>query len=287
VNPRWIIAAVAAAILLFLGLGLALPDQPRAPPTFTVAGLAVEGEVLVVRYKTNFAQGTTGTWDPDAIGRNVARLVRLEAGKWTWTVYIPELRDTTPPPPPPPIKLIEAFTVSPETIKKGQSAKLAWSCPKARNVTINGVAVPVTGNQSVSPQATATYTLIAQAEGLQTETAQRILVVSDLPPPDTKWQVMIVTETSQLDNLPKGQQALISGLVFRDALKAKGHKWLPSPDQDALKVAPERWKPWIEAAEGKPRPTLLLAPVTGGDIRAFPLPADEAAMWKMLGEQAK
>ncbi len=281
-KSRWLVAIVAALVLLFLGLGLALPGQPRAAPTFTVAGLSVENGELVVRYKTTFPEGMSGAWDPDAAKTNVARLVTVEGGRWTWTVYTPILQGAEPQPD----KLIESFKVEPATIRKGESAKLAWSCPKAKSVTINAVAVPVTGSQTVSPPATATYTLVAQAEGLPTETAQRVLTVTDKPPP-TKWQVMIVTETANLDNLARRQQAMISGLVFRQALEAKGHKWLPSADQDAAKDAPEAYKPWFEAAKNKPRPTLLLAPVQGGDIKGYPLPADEAAFWDFVEKGVK
>ncbi len=281
-NPRWLVVAVAALVLLFLGLGLAVPGQPRAAPTFKARIVSVENGKALVEFTAVPAPGDQAAFDPDSVVTQKLRLASIEGGKWVWRPLTPILEGAEPQPD----KLIESFKVEPATIRKGESATLSWRCPKAKSVTINAVAVPVTGSQSVSPLATATYTLVAQAEGRPTKTAQRILTVSDTPPP-TKWQVMIVTETANLDNLPRAQQAMISGLVFRQALEAKGHKWLRTADKDAASTAPEALKPWFEAASGKPLPCLLLAPVIGGDIKGYPLPVDDAAFWDFLEKGVK
>lgn len=107
-KPRWLIAAVAAAALVFLVAGWATSAEPPKPaPTFTVAGLAVEDGLLVVKFRATYPPGMSGAWDPEAVKAAVARLVTVLDGKWTWSVYTPELRGggpiPPPPPPPPPI----------------------------------------------------------------------------------------------------------------------------------------------------------------------------------------
>lgn len=244
-KPTWIIAGLIAALLLFLSIGLAVPGQPKAAPTFTIAGLSLDGDVLIVRFKPSFPDGTAGTWDPEAAKAGVARLVTVEGGNWLWTVYRPELRDTTPPPPPPPMVLIESFEVKPSTIKRGESATLAWSCPKAKTVTINAVAVPSVGSQTVSPPATATYNLVA-SDGGKTETAARILTVQDTPPPpppipEVGLRVLIIEEKTERGKLSAGQIEILTSTaaggvldyLAKNCIKAAGVAEWRLADKDA------------------------------------------------------
>ncbi len=268
-KSQWIAAAVIVAMLFLFGLGLAVPATPRAAPTFTVAGLSVEGDVLMVRYKLQFPAGTSGTWDPEAIKAGIARLVSVEGGTWTWTIFKPELRDATPPPPPPPNKLIESFSIEPATIAKGGSAKLSWSAPKAKTVTINGVGVPVTGSQVVSPPATATYTLTAQAEGLPTETAQRVLTVSDTPPPPPPTELwgIVVEESSQRTT---AQAAIITSTEIRDLLG--GHFRVVDKDSEV----PAEMKLYVDRAKTRKLPQFFLVDKAGTVYFEGDLPADKA-----------
>ncbi len=53
------------------------------------------------------------------------------------------------------------FTATPSTISVGESSTLTWSTTNATTVTLNGITVAASGNQSVSPLATLTYYLVA------------------------------------------------------------------------------------------------------------------------------
>jgi len=105
------------------------------------------------------------------------------------------------------------------------------------------------------------------------------------PPPDTKWQVMFYVESGDLDNLPAGQRDMLASLVFRQGLKAKGHALVGVFDRQMVgpdgKI-PERFQAWYRAIEGDPLPRVGIAPLSGGDVLDFPLPANEAALWKLL-----
>jgi hypothetical protein len=55
---------------------------------------------------------------------------------------------------------ISSFTASPSTINKGQSSALSWTSSGGTSATLNGGSVAVSGNQTVSPSQTTTYTLV-------------------------------------------------------------------------------------------------------------------------------
>jgi hypothetical protein len=114
-------------------------------------------------------------------------------------------------------------------------------------------------------------------------------------PPVSKWQVMFFHEADQLDNLPTAQVDILSGRVFREALEAKGHSFEGCYDVSAVAktgrtcgpmgcvtpTAPD-FAPWWAAVKGDPMPRIAIAPLSGGDVRDFPLPADAAAVFKLL-----
>lgn len=108
------------------------------------------------------------------------------------------------------------------------------------------------------------------------------------PPPDTKYQVGIFLESSDRESLPKGQREIISSLAFRQELERRGHKWLTCfvYDKDCTSPdgIPDKLKPWWEAIKGDPTPRIAMAPLSGGAIKDFPLPANPDAVWKLLEE---
>jgi phospholipase C len=57
--------------------------------------------------------------------------------------------------------VINSFTAVPNQIQAGGQSVLNWNVSGATIVTLNGAAVAATGNQTVSPTATTTYTLVA------------------------------------------------------------------------------------------------------------------------------
>ncbi|MFN7134926.1 MAG: hypothetical protein ACK4N5_22810, partial [Myxococcales bacterium] len=82
-----------------------------------------------------------------------------------------------PPPPEPEVKLpavVDAFTVEPAVVKKGESAKLTWATTQATSIALKdkaGVGVKgvdsgkLSGEATVTPDETTTYLLHAYGEG--------------------------------------------------------------------------------------------------------------------------
>ena len=90
------------------------------------------------------------------------------------------------PPPPPPKPVISNFTAEPTTIERGQSAVLRWGTSNATDITIDqGVgAVQASGNRTVYPASTTTYTLTANgAGGSDTRSVTVQVTVAPPPPP--------------------------------------------------------------------------------------------------------
>lgn len=103
------------------------------------------------------------------------------------------------------------------------------------------------------------------------------------PEPGEKWQVVFLVRSSQLDNLPRGQQALLASLKLREQLASKGHRFVAVLDLDQSEPVPEALAPFRRAAEGKALPRVAVAPLEGGTIRDYPLSQNEAELWKLLG----
>lgn len=102
------------------------------------------------------------------------------------------------------------------------------------------------------------------------------------PPKPTKWQIAFFVESNLLDNLAPDQKALLAALLVRRDLEAKGHRLVGVFDPDAAGTATDpALRPWVEAAKGK-APCVAIAPMDGGTIRVFPLPASIAELWKLL-----
>lgn len=78
--------------------------------------------------------------------------------------------------------VIKNFTASPSTIVKGQSAKLSWEITGAKNANINngvGAVNKTSGEKSVSPKNTTTYTLTATNAGGSTTATTTVSVINE------------------------------------------------------------------------------------------------------------
>ncbi len=89
-----------------------------------------------------------------------------------------------PPPPPPPAPTI-SLTASPSTIQRGQSTTLTWSAQNASEVSISGGigTVEASGNRTISPTESTTYTARATGKGGSTNAETRVTVTEPPPPP--------------------------------------------------------------------------------------------------------
>src|SRR5512146_5439 len=89
-----------------------------------------------------------------------------------------------PPPPPPPAAPTASLSANPNTIQKGQSTTLTWQTSNATDVTIEGVGtVQPSGSQSVTPQDSTTYRLLAKGPGGTQDATARVTVTQPPPPP--------------------------------------------------------------------------------------------------------
>jgi len=105
--------------------------------------------------------------------------------------------------------------------------------------------------------------------------------------PGGKWQVAIVYETNQLDNLPADQQSIIKSLTFRKRIADAGHRIVPGGvwDKDApdrTGSTPKLLAPYLAACKNEDLPRLCISPVDGGTIRTFALPANSDAVMAIL-----
>jgi len=111
------------------------------------------------------------------------------------------------------------------------------------------------------------------------------------PIPGQKWQVVIINESSYIDNLPRGQQNILNSVRFRERLIEKGHKLVLGGvvDQDTKYDPGGVLAPFFVAGKSMlvPRkdelkPIILISALSGGKIYVFPLPKDEAGVFKLL-----
>lgn len=88
----------------------------------------------------------------------------------------------TEPPPPPAVKApapapSATLSVTPDTVDRGQPARLSWNTQNASTVTIEGIGtVSASGSQEITPASSTTYHLTASGEGGSTDANARITV---------------------------------------------------------------------------------------------------------------
>lgn len=166
----------------------------------------------------------------------------------------------------------EQLTVGPPHLQPSHG--LFWS-DKLGKFTVNAIVVDWTA-RTLTPL---TYSIVVGTEPNPPDPP-------DPPNPDRKWQVMIVHESNDLDNLPRGQVELLSSLSLREELKAAGYVLLGVYDDDscASGQCSVALRPWFAAVAGETMPRVAIAPVGGGNVKDFPLPADKAGLLKLLQE---
>ena len=106
-------------------------------------------------------------------------------------------------------------------------------------------------------------------------------------PPDSKWQVVIVYESNDLDNYPTEQVVIIKSLTLRKQLAEAGHILLPGGIMDRNSVnrnnkVPEALRPFYNACKGDKFPRICISPMDGGPVQDFDLPADGDAVLALL-----
>ncbi len=89
-----------------------------------------------------------------------------------------------PAPPPPPPAPTASLSANPSSVQRGQPVQLTWSTTNATDVTIEGVGpVNASGSQSVTPQESTTYRLLAHGPGGTQDATARVTVEGPPPPP--------------------------------------------------------------------------------------------------------
>lgn len=114
----------------------------------------------------------------------VALVLALAAMMFLSACKKKQVAQPPPPPPPPPAAPTASLSANPTTVEKGQPTTLTWSTENATDVTIEGIgAVQPSGSQSVTPQDSTTYRLVAKGPGGTQEATARITVTQPPPPP--------------------------------------------------------------------------------------------------------
>lgn len=101
-------------------------------------------------------------------------------------------KDTTPPapPPPPPAAPTASISASPSSVEKGQQTQLTWRTENATDVSIEGIGpVQPIGSQTITPEQSTSYRLVARGPGGQQDATARVTVTVAAPPPVTEQPV--------------------------------------------------------------------------------------------------
>ncbi|MFA5079891.1 MAG: hypothetical protein WC541_10460 [Dehalococcoidia bacterium] len=107
--------------------------------------------------------------------------------------------------------VVVSFTVSPSSIKTGESAILSWEVKNASSVSIDpGLpAVATTGAEKVVPSSTTTYILTASNSAGSTR-ATALLTVTGIPQPPTSGIPVILSFTATPASISPGGSAVLS-----------------------------------------------------------------------------
>ena len=104
------------------------------------------------------------------------------------------------------------------------------------------------------------------------------------PTPGEPRQIVFFIEADNLDKMPANQKYLVTSLKARQDLGELGHNVLQVVDDDQIREGvPERWVPWVKAVINDSLPRVAFAPLSGGTITDFPLPADWEGLLALLG----
>ena len=103
------------------------------------------------------------------------------------------------------------------------------------------------------------------------------------PTPAGPYQIMMFYDADQLDNYPQDQRALLTSLAVRKRLQSEGHTVLEILEAKALRDGvPSKFKPYVDAVLNDPLPRVAFAPMDGGKVVDFVLPANEQKLRELL-----
>lgn len=106
------------------------------------------------------------------------------------------------------------------------------------------------------------------------------------PVPGGPYQILLLYDQDQLDNLPPDQRSLLTSLVYRQKLVAAGHRVLGVFAAQAINPANvSRFKAFFDAVKDDPLPRVAIAKLTGGKVADFALPANIADLEKLLATE--
>jgi peptidoglycan-associated lipoprotein len=90
---------------------------------------------------------------------------------------IAAVNNTPPTPKPTAAAPVATLSISPETVERGQTAKLSWSAQNASAVSIDGIGtVATSGSKQITAQQSTTYHLLAKGDGGSAEASARLTV---------------------------------------------------------------------------------------------------------------
>ena len=108
------------------------------------------------------------------------------------------------------------------------------------------------------------------------------------PTPGGLKQIVMFYDGNQKDNLPNEQRQLMFSLATIKKIEKLGHSVLEIVESKALGRSdlPKRIESFAAAAEDLGQfPSIVVAPLTGGKLEAYPLPKNYDELIKLLGEQ--
>lgn len=96
----------------------------------------------------------------------------------------PAPQPVIPPPAPAPVAPTDQLTINPASVAKGGTATLTWNSTNATSCVIEpGVGpVPTSGSMTVTPEASASYTLVCDGAGGSAKSLAKIDVIAPPPP---------------------------------------------------------------------------------------------------------
>jgi hypothetical protein len=110
--------------------------------------------------------------------------------------------------------------------------------------------------------------------------------VPPLPKPGGPYQILLLYDQDQLDNLSADQRALLTSLVYRQKLTSVGHRVLGVfAAQSISKPEASKFKAFFTAVKDDPLPRIAIAKLDGGKVADFPLPTNMVDLEKLLATE--
>jgi len=111
--------------------------------------------------------------------------------------------------------------------------------------------------------------------------------VPPVPPvPGGPYQILLLYDQDQLDNLPSNQRDLLTSLVYRQKLTTAGHRVLGVFAAQTINLgSASKFKAFFDAVKDDPLPRIAITKLGGGKVADFPLPANMADLEKLLATE--